>query len=702
MIRQRNQRLTLTTLSEFRAGLVIGTVQAVSADVLEVKLEPDAPHGTALNARELIRFPRINGLVIVPSEAGDVIGIITWIGVMPTSRNAQGDNRGIVDLPESERRMRVIPLGTVGADETGVLAVARGVLLFPTVGDPVLLPTTEQVKALAHTFYTKSSITIGTSSLTGGADVTVEVDRIFGRHLAILGNTGSGKSCSATLIIRKSISKAGASGVTTPRVRFIILDTNGEYSQSFDDLCVTPRKFAVEGSADGLESLRVPGWIWNSAEWIAFTGASPGAQAPFLRKALQQVRSRSGIADPLLRKVASKIGYFHTQLRLRSMGANPVDFKSRQDSGAVLDALGDVTGFLSQGSSSNLDVLLGSISSQCSDLKSSHVSGGWWGLVPLEDWTALEEIARQVLDECGSANPESAIHEDDPLPFQIDELADLIELLALEDSNSGSQAWVAPLVFRLRTLLHDHRIQSVAGDSAVDTDLAGWLDVLLGETGGGAVSIIDLSLVPLPVLHIVVAVLGRVILEALERYRKETGSIIPTVLVAEEAHTFLNKRSSGRSDEGMLVPSDLCREMFERIAREGRKFGLSLVVTSQRPSELSETVLSQCNTFLVHRIVNDQDQQLVRRMVPDSLGGLLADLPVLPSRNALLMGWAVDMPTIVQVEDLDRTYRPMSEDPSFFSSWIATESISTSWSDIASTWIRETEVPVVIVEERTE
>ena len=375
------------------------------------------------------------------------------------------------------------------------------------------------------------------------------------------------------------------------------------------------------------------------------------------------------------------------------MGANPVDFKSRQDSGAVLDALSDATSFLSCGSGSNLDALLESISSQCSNLRSNHVSGGWWGLVPLEDWISLEATARQVLDECGSTNPESAIHEDDPLPFRINELADLIELLALEDSNSGSQSWVAPLVFRLRTLLHDHRIQSVAGDSALDTDLAGWLDVFLGETGGGAVSIIDLSLVPLPVLHIVVAVLGRVILEALERYRKETGSTIPTVLVAEEAHTFLSKRNSGRSDEGMLAPSDLCREMFERIAREGRKFGLSLVVTSQRPSELSETVLSQCNTFLVHRIVNDQDQQLVRRMVPDSLGGLLADLPVLPSRSALLMGWAVDLPTIVQVEDLDRAYQPTSEDPSFFSSWIATESNSASWSDIASTWIRETENP---------
>ena len=689
-------------MSEFRAGLVIGTVQSVSAEVLEVKLDSDAPHGTALNARELIRFPRINGLVIVPSETGDVIGLITWIGVMPTSNNSKVESRGLIELPASERRMRVVPLGTVGANTAGLLVVARGVLLFPTVGDPVLLPTIQQVKALAHTLHTDSSIVIGTSSLTGGADVTVEIDRMFGRHLAILGNTGSGKSCSATLLIRKAISKAGESGVTNPRVRFIILDTNGEYSQSFNDLCVTPRKFAVEGSTAGLESFRVPGWIWNSTEWIAFTGASPGAQAPFLRKALQQVRSRSGIADPRHRIIAGKIGYFHTQLRLRSVGMNPVDFGGKQDSGTVLDALGNAARFLRDESGSNLDVLLGRISTECANSRSSHFSRGYWGLIPLETWKLLEGITREVLDECGSASPESAIHEDDPIPFRVEELADLIELLALEDSNNGSQAWVAPLVFRLRTLLHDHRIQSVAGDAAIDSDLAGWLDTLLGETTGSAVSIIDLSLVPLPVLHIVVAVLGRVVLEALERYRKETGTTIPTVLVAEEAHTFLNRRSGGRSDDGMLTPSDLCREMFERIAREGRKFGLSLVVTSQRPSELSETVLSQCNTFLVHRIVNDQDQLLIRRMVPDSLGGLLADLPVLPSRSALLMGWAVDLPTIVQVEDLDRVYRPMSEDPSFFSNWIGEAPKSASWPDIVATWIGDNGETRSIVEERTD
>jgi DNA helicase HerA-like ATPase len=277
-------------------------------------------------------------------------------------------------------------------------------------------------------------------------------------------------------------------------------------------------------------------------------------------------------------------------------------------------------------------------------------------------------------------------HEDDPLPFKIDELAGFIELLAIEDSTGGSQAWIAPLLFRLKMLLTDSRVSSVAGSTSDDEDFSMWLDGILGAPDGSQLTVVDLSLVPLPVLHIVVAVLSRLIFETLERYRRETGSTLPTVLVAEEAHTFLSKRRSTLIEEAPLSSSDLCRDMFERIAREGRKFGLSLVVTSQRPSELSETVLSQCNTFLVHRIVNDQDQALVRRMVPDSLGGLLADLPVLPSRSALIMGWAVDIPTIVQVDELDVRYRPQSEDPPFFRSWTTEASADIGWADITAEW----------------
>ena len=99
--------------------------------------------------------------------------------------------------------------------------------------------------------------------------------------------------------------------------------------------------------------------------------------------------------------------------------------------------------------------------------------------------------------------------------------------------------------------------------------------------------------------------------------------------VAEEAHTFIKRY---RDDSENPDVAAVCCQVFEKIAREGRKFGLGMVVSSQRPSELSPTVLSQCNTFLLHRISNDRDQEQVHKMVPDNLRGLLRELPSLPSQ----------------------------------------------------------------------
>jgi len=128
------------------------------------------------------------------------------------------------------------------------------------------------------------------------------------------------------------------------------------------------------------------------------------------------------------------------------------------------------------------------------------------------------------------------------------------------------------------------------------------------------------------------------------------------------------------------------REVFERIAREGRKFGLGLVLSSQRPSELSPTVLAQCNTFLLHRIVNDADQNLVARLVPDNVGGLLRELPSLPSRQAVLLGWAAPIPVLVEVDELPDAQRPQSADPDFWNVWTLAEERGVDWAAVSRAW----------------
>lgn len=166
-------------------------------------------------------------------------------------------------------------------------------------------------------------------------------------------------------------------------------------------------------------------------------------------------------------------------------------------------------------------------------------------------------------------------------------------------------------------MLSDARISEVVNREE-DVSLVEWLEKTIGGTDGEnkPVTVIDLSLVPYEILHTVIAVTSRLILEAHQRYRKSTGDNLPTTLVLEEAHTFFTKRN--RYGKDIPTPFEMCKSTFERIAREGRKFELGLLLSSQRPSELSETILSQCNRFLLHRITNNRDQELVAKLVPDT------------------------------------------------------------------------------------
>jgi len=247
------------------------------------------------------------------------------------------------------------------------------------------------------------------------------------------------------------------------------------------------------------------------------------------------------------------------------------------------------------------------------------------------------------------------------------------------------------MLIRIRTLLSDTRMKTIFGND-VDITLESWLTDIIGanNASNGTVTVIDLSLVPVEVIHIITSVIARIILEALQRYRKiNNGKVLPTVLVMEEAHTFIKKYNENSENRNA---TDICCQVFEKIAREGRKYGLGLVLSSQRPSELSPTVLSQCNSFLLHRISNDKDQELVKKLVPDNLQGLLRDLPSLPTRNAILLGWAAELPIMVEMDYLVESLRPKSDDPDFWDVWIKKDKYQKTidrdidWGEITADW----------------
>lgn len=668
-------------------SLRIGTIDFVSPDEIKVLLDIEAPDGVALNTGTPRPFPRINGYVLVPSEEGYLVAQVEWITIersqYPKRKGMQ--DFGLVDLPYPLRKMSLNPLGVLaydGKDECAgdIYRFRRGVESYPSVGDAVLLPTQKQLRAIVESGDNRH-VLIGTSPLAANAEVRIDPDRLFGRHLAVLGNTGSGKSCSVAGLIRWSLDEARRARDGDPNARFIVLDPNGEYANTFRKMGKV-RVYAVEPN-DQTEKLQVPLWLWNSAEWSAFTQASAKAQRPTLVQALRSVRDGS---------LAATVTPSHEMRRYLRTLVSAVHIE--KSSGAPWKGAGSAKGFrdrlirwnegliqsatFSDAESSALDNLTQSINS----LLAEH-TGNWpTNFIPQEINALLCELSRAHSAFGGSDTDILPIDADVPRPFTGDQLLRSIEANA---ELLGVSEYVETMQMRIRTLLSDSRMKTVSG-TGQDMKLDDWLRNYIDDdqVSNGSITVIDLSLVPAEVVHIITAVIARMTLEALQRYRKlNGGKTLPTVLVMEEAHTFIKRYHDDAENQNSAA---VCCQVFEKIAREGRKFGLGLVLSSQRPSELSPTVLSQCNSYLLHRISNDRDQELVHKLVPDNLRGLLRDLPSLPSRHAILLGWASELPVLVEMNSLPEEHRPKSDDPNFWGVWSGESECKVEWKAIVNDW----------------
>ena len=693
-----------TSLFEQLESLCIGTVEFVSPDEIKVSLNLEAPESLALNAENPITFPKINNYLLIPNNEGYLVGQIEWLASerapYPKRKDIQRDS-GLVDLPYPSRKMSLNPVGILNeirgeADkEKKDFQFKRGVNVFPSVGDNVLLPTQEQLHAIIVSGEDKQ-VSIGISPLVDGAEVCVNPDRLFGRHLAVLGNTGSGKSCSVAGLIRWSL-EAVSKKEKKPNARFIVLDPNGEYSKAFGsdnskDSVVKARIFQVEPNGKN-KKLQVPLWFLSSSEWAAFAQASEKTQKPTLVDALRNVRSgemeftsnesheariylmsivkairrikKSG--DPWSATYGKLIGCFE-MIRIWNEGGLRKSDSFSKDQDESMCALREY-----------IDMLVG---------KHSGKEYPTY-LFSRDEIDHLLKLAHRAYYAFGGKDEDLlAIGADIPKPFFKESFIRSVEASA---EMLKAVEYVEPLLMRIRAMLGDQRMKSIMDDSGSKITLAQWLkDYIGGDENESNITIIDLSLIPADVIHIITAVIARMVFEALQRYRKihTEKKTLPVVMVMEEAHTFVKRYKDDIENRGSAT---ICCQIFEKIAREGRKFGLGLVISSQRPSELSPTVLSQCNTFLLHRISNDRDQDLVKRFIPESQKGVLRELPVLPSQQAILMGWASELPLLVKMHYLPEEQQPQSDDPDLWKVWTRENDRKVDWDKIADDWVKPEE-----------
>jgi DNA helicase HerA-like ATPase len=683
----------------------IGSVESVSPREIKVLLEINAPENTAINTGIPQSFPKVNGFVLMPNESGALIGIISWIGIerSPFPKRSNYKDFDLIDLPFPLRKLAVSPIGVLKEDH-GNYEIERGVYSYPTVGDIVIIPNKEQLRAIVQNKDEYAKVKIGISPMAANAEVFVNPDRVFGRHIAILGNTGSGKSCSVAGLIRWSLEAAKKEIVDRNNLnaRFIVLDPNGEYHNAFDGLC-TVRKYQIKLSdSNDSESkqLKVPSWIWNSYEWSSIAQASGKTQRPLLRRALREVRCGSdidAINEPILRIRRYYSSCLHELRKDFHIGASSFKGKpGKNDFGKklhsmTLDMENDISIIEDNNLRKNLDYVLQSVKDIVDSKHKAFTNDNGEEVDYYNDFekSEVENIINALdkfLASVGGFQLYTGPDEDSPVFFNNDDFISHLERIVQETTNA--QQYMDFFMMRVRSILTDARIASVIDTKTKDEiTLEKWLNNYIGaREDNGTINIIDLSLLPSEILFVVVSVLSRIIFEAHQRYRRMTGEVLPTTLVVEEAHNFIKWYDSNLED---ISASQLCSQSFEKIAKEGRKFGLGLLISSQRPSELSQTVLSQCNTFLLHRLVNDKDQDMVKKLVPDNFGSILNELPVLPTKKAVLLGWAAPIPVIVEMNTLEEGHRPKSKDPDFWDVWTRKKERNIDWRTIADEWQKE-------------
>ena len=527
------------------ARLQIGTVDFVAPDEIKVLLDLDAPQSVAMNAGVPRPFPRINGFVLIPTETGFIVGQVTWLAVEHSSfpKRKGMQDFGLIDLPFPLRKMSIGLLGTLkneSSNGNSIYRFKRGVHTFPGLGDPVVIPDANQLKAIVESG-TDGKVLIGHCPLADNAEVRVDPDKLFGRHLAVLGNTGSGKSCSVAGLIHWSLNEArNKTDGKNPNARFIVLDPNGEYSNTFNGH--QARVFKVEPGEEAAELLlNVPAWLWNSAEWSAFTQASVKAQKPLLRRALREVRGGQRFDDEpdklkLRRYLSSIVIGLKADLRDQSEKHDASKF------GYKLASIShDINLFADDHAelSNELRTYATSVAATANTTRSSFVDRQtgetivYYRAYEREPVTALILEAESLLDQLGGITVDNGFGEDTPAYFDPTILADHLEHLAQAEN---SPQFFDFLIMRIRTMLSDPRMVSVAGDHD-QISLSKWLEDYIGadDASNGTVSVIDLSLVPQEIVHIVTAVISRLTFEALQRYRRQhpDNKVLPTSLVME-------------------------------------------------------------------------------------------------------------------------------------------------------------------------
>ncbi|MBT3026554.1 MAG: ATP-binding protein [Candidatus Thiodiazotropha sp. (ex Ctena orbiculata)] len=605
----------------------------------------------------------INSYLAFDIGAGQhAVGIVTDLD---TRENYEPDDEELTLELTKPRRIAVVQLlGTVEQNRTTKLYQFNpGISILPTLDTPAAIAKVQILNALFVDAPKRNrpeghggddydvAIRLGNAVAVSGQEVKESFNDLMSRPLAIVGNTGSGKSYTVSRLVQQATKER-----STTRARIFILDINGEYTNAFKknepEGGRKPNHIYVNGKEFG-----VPVWMMNTREVCDWLSAGEQAQQPALVNlwSVAKGEEERSIEDSA-RLAAESIARID-QLIMLIKGQGPYKgHNARQVWSAYSGFANDLE------LNDEADELVKAVDEILQANRTQHQSFGEQEREIQDSLSQLRTILADFLTQERDFTQQSA---DKPIYFPLKFLSDpseLLEAARLEEGDNSFRQFLRGLQLRIGNRLQDQRWSSFFNyDNLGLSNFKTWLNTLgIGQDleNGSEVCVIDCSMIGHEVLPYICGIIGRLLLEVREHVDAEERFHEPWVVVLEEAHNYIRPR---RQDEPRGIA--ISRETFERIAKEGRKFGISLFVASQRPSDISPTVLSQCANFVMHRLQNPDDIEHFRRIVPSQSRRLLDQITILSAGEAIVLGSAFHIPSRVHIDKPEHVPSSQSSAP---------------------------------------
>jgi DNA helicase HerA-like ATPase len=622
---------------------VIGKIISINSDRFTVELLSGIKNFNVNGYDDIHYFAQINSYVIVPYQDYYIIAEVVSVREKDSQINSNNQKEQELNKMYSTKYLEVLPIGIIKEDEFHF-----GVSVYPTLYSDVLYIKDKELDTIFRVSNLEApvegedgktrlqALEIGKSAIFQDYDIKLNIDKFFGGHSAILGNTGSGKSCTISSMIQTLFKKKDFSAVGASIVFF---DVNGEYQQAFETLNIDNEDVSVHYTSldDGFT---LPQHLLNVEEWELLLNASEKAQLPILRNALNiaSLLSKSD-GDVSSKEILDHIKAVCIDLVVNGEG-NDI-YKSSKIATILRAFATDTFNIDSVHPTEKYFVYTDSYKKQYSYAfsfaKCIEISFG--------QMLYLEGV-QEIINANTYIKDNIKLFESSELePFEFDVLGEALELAILyEEAHGNNQIrnYCASLVTRFKSLQNREDFDFIKEKEEI-TNIEYVKNILGVEEAKKKtqITIIDLNSSEDEIVEIVSAVLARLVFDFLRNANPRNK--FPVNLVLEEAHRYIaydSKRTFLRANQ-----------IFDRIAKEGRKYGLFFLISSQRPSELSKTVLSQCNNFIVHRIQNPDDLSHIRQITPHISETTLKKLPSIPTQHALIFGSAVNIPTLFKVND---------------------------------------------------